>query len=196
MAKEPLDRFSSAAELGSKLAALARGERVAIVTPVTPLRRPRRVRAIALATVGALGVLVGGSVLVERALSRAPAPQAVVHVEAAPPLRALDARLVTLTFESEPSGAEVRLVSGGVPGALVGVTPFRHSFPRSDTPVTVELSHAGYAPVRLEVPATAPRTVSATFARRRAPHSTAWPHRGGSKRHLGSEKTIDPFFHR
>jgi hypothetical protein len=196
MAKEPLDRFSSAAELGSKLAALARGERVAIVTPVTPLRRQRRLRTIALATAGALGVLALGSFLVERALSRAASPQTVVR--AAPVARVPEARLVTLTFESEPAGAEVRLVeggAGGVHGVLLGVTPFRHSFPRSDAPVTVELSHAGYAPVRLEVPATAPRTVSATFAKRRAPRA-AGPHRGSAKRHLGSEKTIDPFFHR
>jgi hypothetical protein len=197
MAKEPLDRFSSAAELGSKLAALARGERVAIVTPVTPLRRQRRVRTIVLATAGALAVLGLGSFLVERALSHAAAPQAVVHV--APAMPAPATSLVTLTFESEPAGAEVRLVSPGAGsprGALLGVTPFRHSFPRSEAPVAFELSHAGYAPVRLEVPATAPRTVSATFAKRRAPRSAAWPHRGGSKRHLGSEKTIDPFFRR
>ncbi|HVU51133.1 MAG TPA: serine/threonine-protein kinase, partial [Polyangia bacterium] len=71
MAKEPLDRFSSAAELGAQLAALARGERVSIVTPATPLGRPRRLRTIALAAAGALGVLAGGSFLVERALSRA-----------------------------------------------------------------------------------------------------------------------------
>ncbi|HVU51832.1 MAG TPA: hypothetical protein VHL80_14145, partial [Polyangia bacterium] len=80
-----------------------------------------------------------------------------------------------------------------------GVTPFRHSFPRSSAPIAVELAHAGYAPVRLEVPATAPRTVSATLSRLRPSRTRPPPTRVDRRRrggHLGSERTIDPFFHR
>jgi serine/threonine-protein kinase len=205
MAKEPLDRFSSAAELGSKLAALGRGESVAIVTPATPLGRPRRLRAFALATAGVVSALALGSVVVERTLSRPAAPQSVA---AAPAARAAAPSLVTLTFESDPSGAEARLVVGAGGGVLLGVTPFKHAFPRSAAPVAVELSHAGYAPLRLEVSATAPRTVSATLAQAwssrpsrssRTSRGPAPPARVDPARrsgHLGSEKTIDPFFHR
>jgi serine/threonine-protein kinase len=204
MAKEPLDRFSSAAELASKLAALGRGESVAIVTPATPLGRPRRLRTVALAAAGAIGLLALGSFLVEHALVHGAAPP---RVTAAAPAAAPGASFVTLTFESEPSGAEARLLSSGArgdEGVLLGVTPFRHSFPRSAAPVAFELSHAGYAPVRLEVPATAPRTVSATLAKLRSRPADPPSHPTRAKRHvshlghghLGSEKTIDPFFHR
>jgi len=181
MAKEPLDRFSSAAELATKLAALGRGELVTIVTAATPLGRARRLRPIALVGAAALGVLVVAGVLVEHGLSRpgttAPAPGAAVA-------RAAPAPFVTLTFESEPPGAEVRLVSEG---RLLGLTPFRHAFPRRDATLVVEIARAGYAPVRLEVSTAAPRTVSATLSR--APK----PSRRARARHLGSEKTIDPF---
>jgi serine/threonine-protein kinase len=201
MAKEPLDRFSSAAELATKLRALARGESVSIVTPssLSTLGRPRRrLRGLALATVGALAVLGLGSVLVERALFHAPArDRAAAPAAATIPA---PAPFVTLTFESEPPGAEARLVPSGT---LLGVTPFQRAFPRATTPVLVELGRAGYAPVRLEVSTAAPRTVSARLARarperlRRAVHakrrsSSSWPSRPPPE-HLGSEKTINPF---
>jgi serine/threonine-protein kinase len=196
MAKEPLDRFSSAAELAAKLAALGRGERVSIVTPATPLGRPRRFRTVALVTAGALGALALGSVVVERVLARATTPQGVA---AAPAPRApAPPSFVTLTFESDPPGSEARLVAGGV-GVLLGVTPFRHAFPRSAAVLAVELSHTGYAPVRLEVQAEAPRTVSATLPRLRPARASAGPRRPAPwprRPHVGAEKTIDPFFHR
>jgi serine/threonine-protein kinase len=197
MAKEPLDRFSSASELGAKLAALARGERVSIVTSTTLRGRPRRLRAIALATTGALAVLGLGSLLVERALSRVTARADVAAPASAAPLRPAAAPFVTLTFESEPVGAEARLVPEG---ALLGVTPFRRAFPRSTEPIVVELARPGYEPVRLEVSTAAPRAVSATLAKARprrvehAPGGRSRRHRRGE--HLGSEKTIDPFFSR
>jgi hypothetical protein len=186
MAKEPLDRFSSAAEVAAKLAALGRGETVTIVTPSTPLGRPRRLRYVALAIVGTVGALALGSFLVERALARTATPPAVASMPAVPP-RAPVASIVTLTFESDPPGAEARLLHGG---GLLGVTPFRRAFPRSAAPVAIELARAGYAPVRLEVSPATPRTVSATLAKLQAPaRSSARKRRG----HLGSEKTIDPF---
>jgi serine/threonine-protein kinase len=197
MAKEPLDRFSSASELAAKLAALARGEAVSIVTPGTPLGRPRRLRYVALAIAAALGLIATGSFVVERALTH-PAIAPTVAAPVAPPPAT---PFVTLTFESDPPGAEARLVPGG---ALLGVTPFRRAFARDDSSVHVELVRAGYAPLRLEVPTGAPRTVSATLAAAAAParKSTksveSLPARRQHKpHHLGSEKTINPFhFHR
>jgi serine/threonine-protein kinase len=196
MAKEPLDRFSSARELGAKLAALARGESVSIVTSTTLRGRPRRLRTIALATAGALAVLGLGSFLVERGLSRLTSRAGVaVSAPAAPP-RPAAAPFVILTFESEPAGAEARLAPAG---ALLGVTPFRRAFPRSTTPIVVELARPGYTPVRLEVSTAAPRAVSATLAKARPrplDHATSRSRSHRRSEHLGSEKTIDPFFSR
>jgi serine/threonine-protein kinase len=218
MAKEPLDRFSSAAELATKLAALGRGESVSIVTPKTPLGRPRRLRVLALAIAGGLAVLGGGAFLVERAVSHFHAASreaiAVPAPETPPPSTA--ASVVTLTFESDPAGAQARLPGG----ALLGVTPFRRAFPRRAEPIVVELVLDGYAPARLEVSTAAPRIVSATLAKVRgkkppkAAHAAgssskrssrwssksssngssngSWPSRPPPER-LGSEKTINPF---
>jgi serine/threonine-protein kinase len=186
MAKEAHDRFSSAAELAAKLAALGRGEDVTIVTSSTPLGLPRRRRRnLALAT-AALGLVGLGALVVERAAPRTPPP----HLAVASAPRPASPALVTLTFESEPSGAEARLVGG----TLLGVTPFRRAFSRSASPITVELVRAGYEPLRLDISTAAPWTVSATLAPARAlrpaRRRAAVPKRSG---HLGSEKTIDPF---
>jgi Protein kinase domain len=181
MAKEPLDRFSSAAELATMLAALGRGETVSIVTAATPLRRARRLRTLVLGGAAALALFGLGVVVVERASSRivAPAPAAAVAVA-----RPAALAMVTLTFESDPAGAETRLLSDGT---LLGVTPFRRAFPRRDDVVTLEIEREGFEPVRLQVSTAANRTVSATLAR---PTRPARPRRAAG---LGSEKTIDPF---
>ena len=179
MAKEPLDRFSSAAELATKLAALARGETVSIVTAATPLRRARRLRTLLLGGAAALALFGLGGVIVERAPGRTVVPAAAVTAaRPAPPAT------VTLTFESEPAGAETRLSSDGT---LLGVTPFRRAFPRRDDVVMLEIEREGFEPVRLQVSTAANRTVSATLAR---PTRPARPRRAAR---LGSEKTIDPF---
>jgi hypothetical protein len=185
MAKEPWGRFSSAAELAAKLAALARGETVAIVTAATPLHRPRRLGTLVLGGVFALALLGLGGAIVERALTRTSTflPGAERLGAAAPP-RPAAPTFVTLTFESEPAGAEARLVPDG---ALLGVTPFRRAFPRRDDVVTIEIERDGFEPVRLEVSTAANRTISATLAR---PTRPARPRRA---ERLGSEKTIDPF---
>jgi hypothetical protein len=179
MAKEPLDRFSSAAELATKLAALGRGETVSIVTSATPLRRSRRLRTLVLGGAAALALFGLGGVIVERASNRTVAPAAAVAAA-----RPATSATVTLTFESEPAGAETRLVPQGT---LLGVTPFRRAFPRRDDVVTLEIEREGFEPVRLQVSTAANRTVSATLAR---PTRPAHPRRAAR---LGSEKTIDPF---
>jgi serine/threonine-protein kinase len=192
MAKEPLDRFSSAAELAEKLSALARGEAVSIVTPTTPLGRPRRLRHVALAVAVAVGALALAIFVVGRVLGHAAAPAPVsAPAPRADAPAAVAPTFVTLTFESEPPGAEARLVADG---SLMGVTPFRQAFPRTASPVLVELERKGYEPVRLEVSAASPRTVSVTLSpsrpRPRRPAHRAHPHRGWQ---LGSEKTLNPF---
>ena len=184
MAKQPLDRFSSAAELAETFRALARGEIVPIVTAATLLRRPRR-GGLALSAVAALAVVAivaGRAALRGSAHVSPPAAPAAVARPAAP-------AFVTLSFESDPAGAEVRVAADGT---LLGVTPFRRAFPRREGTLLVELARAGYAPVRLPISMAAGRTISATLVRasrgahaRRATAAAARP--------LGSEKTIDPF---
>jgi serine/threonine protein kinase len=188
MAKEPLDRFSSAAELAAKLAALARGETVSIVTAATSLGRPRRLWHVALGVAAALGALVLASVVVERGLTRSSTPAPASAVDRRPGSTPQPARapFVKVTFESEPAGAEARLVSDG---SLLGVTPFRRAFPRRDAVVIVEIARAGYEPVRLEVSTSATRTVSVLLSSAR-PARAARPRR---PERIGSEKTIDPF---
>ena len=188
MAKEPLDRFSSADELASTFRALARGEVVSIVTAATPLRRPHRwtgalVAGAAALAVGAIAVV--GSRATQRTSHAPPRAAAVAaRLGEAPAVPAF----VTLAFESDPPGAQARLVADG---ALLGVTPFRRAFPRRDTPLVVELAREGYDPVRLTLAAAADRTISATLARARPPRARRAP--SSVPRPLGSEKTIDPF---
>jgi serine/threonine-protein kinase len=194
MAKDSALRFSSAAELGVTLAALGRGEIVPIVTgaTVTLRRRPRRRRVMALAAgVLAAAALGGAGVFVARrapepASPVATAPAAVAAPSAAPPA------FVTLAFDSEPPGAEVRRAADG---ALLGVTPFRHAFVRGGEPVRVEFARSGYESVSVEVSTAAPRTVSARLSpavslprRKGTPHPSRRAHG-----HLGSEKTLNPF---
>jgi serine/threonine-protein kinase len=194
MVKDSSLRFSSAAELGATLAALGRGEIVPIVTGATLLRRPRHRRTVGLAAAVVLGVaaLAGALTFLGR---RAPVPAPAVATppaSAVAPAPAPPPAFVTLSFDSEPTGAEVRL---GTDGALLGVTPFRHAFPRGDEPIGVEFARPGYEPVRLAISTAAPRTVSARLSPAvRPPRGAGTPrahHR--ARGHLGSEKTLNPF---
>ncbi|HVR02048.1 MAG TPA: serine/threonine-protein kinase [Polyangia bacterium] len=194
MAKEPVDRFSSAAELGAKLSALSRGEAVSIVTGATSLGRARRLPLRALGVAAALGGLVLAGVLVARGWSHPSGRAEALASRAAPAVTNAAAPFVTLTFESEPAGAEARLASDG---ALLGLTPFRRAFPRRAGTVLVDVAHADHETVRLEVSTAATRTVRVILAplAPRAPlprpAARAAAPRGGDP--LGSEKTIDPF---
>jgi hypothetical protein len=190
MAKEPLDRFSSATELGAKLSALARGETVSIVTATTSLGHPRRLGSVALGVAAALGVVVLAGVFVEHESSRpprltgarSPGPEPSASTSAAP--------FVTLTFDSEPAGAEARLVSDG---ALLGVTPFRRAFPRRTGIVLVTIARAGYETERLRVSTVATRTIRVILAPREPLRRPTRRTGSRGRARLGSEKTIDPF---
>jgi serine/threonine-protein kinase len=183
MAKRPEDRFGSAAELARTFHALAQGDFATARATLPPARlgpstRWRGPAAVVLA-------LAAAAALAWR--STAPAPQALatpVQEAATNALAASPPSSVTLTFTSEPSGAQVR----GPRAELYGVTPFVRVFPRSDETLTLEVTRAGYAPTRLEVAPSSPRAVSVTLAR--APRRA---HAKSRVRRLGSEKTIDPF---
>jgi hypothetical protein len=183
MAKRPEDRLGSAAELARTFHALAQGDfaTARATLPPAPLGPGTRWRGPAAVVLA----LAAAAALAWR--SSAPAPQPPAAPDQAVATKdpvATPAASVTLTFSSEPSGAEVR-----GPGAeLYGVTPFVRVFPRSDETLTMEVTRAGYAPTRLEVAPSSPRAVSVTLAR--APRRA---HAKARARRLGSEKTIDPF---
>jgi hypothetical protein len=98
---------------------------------------------------------------------------------------------ITITFESDPPGAEAHLVGHDEP---LGVTPFDRRFPRGDDTLAVELTRAGYEPVRVSAATAASRTISVTL---RAVPSPAQPpaaqHHTRPGHRLDSETTIDPF---
>jgi serine/threonine protein kinase len=191
MAKRPADRFAFAAGLSATFASLARGESIPISTGV-PRLTPRRLgRSFWRAATAALAALALAWFCASR-LGRGPrvaprAPRVPAQVSGAPAATTTSeasTALVTIVFETEPAGAEVRLAREG---ELLGVTPFRRAFPRRDDELLLEVSLARYEPARLAVSTRTARTLSVTLARRAPP-----PPRKGSHR-LGSEKTIDPF---
>jgi serine/threonine-protein kinase len=182
MAKRPEERFGSASELAATFHALARGDfaTARATLPPAPLV-PRRRWLWPAVAVAAFGLVAGALAL--RSPARLPHPAPATAPRHARPVAA-PAATVALTFTSEPSGAEVR----GPGGELYGLTPFTRAFARSDAPLALEVTRAGYAATRLEVPPSSPRAVSVTLAP--APRR---PHPKARARRLGSEKTIDPF---
>jgi hypothetical protein len=91
---------------------------------------------------------------------------------------------VTLVFESDPPGAEARIVGIATP---LGVTPFERQFPRNAAPLEVELSLPGYESARVTTTAAAGRTLNVKLTRA----STMLPRR--VRPTIGKETTIDPF---
>jgi hypothetical protein len=160
------------------------------VTGATSLGRARRPPLHALGVAAALGVLVLAGGLVARGWSRPSGRAEVRTSSAAPAVTSAAAPFVTLTFESEPGGAEARLVSDG---ALLGVTPFRRAFPRRAGTVLVAVAHTGHETVRVEVSTAATRTVRVILATRTPQPRPARTAASRGVAPLGSEKTIDPF---
>ncbi len=155
MAKDPGQRFASAAELRSLFDAVARGEPVSVPGMVpAPLSlitsRLARVPRWALVGGGALvlGVAIGG--LLMRGPGSASAPQRVKPASGVPAAAALGQpsfeplpppKRLLLRFESEPPGAETRRVGES---QLLGVTPFHQTFRADGTEATFEMRLAGH----------------------------------------------------
>ncbi|MDB4981484.1 MAG: pkn1B [Myxococcales bacterium] len=183
MAKDPAARFASASELAATFAALGRGELPVVSSLTGPRRRtpfPRRVVAAVVVALAALAALV--AVVTTRA--RPPEP----NVVRAAPHAAGPASLATVVFESEPSGAEVRLVATG---ELLGVTPFRRTFARPVPSPVVEIERVGFLVARATVPSSEGGTVRVVLARAKKAKAP-----GRAHRRLDVEKTFDPFHFR
>ncbi len=184
MAKDPAARFSSASELGSTFAALGRGE-LPVVTSVTmsPRRTPFPRRVVAAVIFALVALAVGLTAVV---VTTAGSPDAPVVAQGAPHVAGATS-LATVVFESEPSGAEVRLIATS---ELLGVTPFRRTFARQAPSPVVEIERVGFVVARATVPSSAGGTVRAVLVRAKA-KAKARVHR-----RLDVEKTFDPFHFR
>jgi len=155
LAKNPADRFESAAELKEIFNRLGRGDDVTGLSPgmitmaSAALRgQPRRLVVAGLAVAGA-----GAAWMLLR-----PQPTPALQPEAplapaAPTARGpsvvpLPDKPVFLRFGSEPPGAETRRV--GHPD-LLGFTPFRHTMSADGSQVEFEMRLPGYGPRRFRV---------------------------------------------
>jgi hypothetical protein len=94
--------------------------------------------------------------------------------------------LVTISFDSEPSGAEARIAGSNT---VLGVTPFVHRFPKNDQTIALDLRAPGYESGRLTVSTAVSQTASLTLTK-----IQAVPPHGKKVRHgLEREVTINPF---
>jgi len=214
MEKDPASRFPSAAPLARMFDDLAGGGEVAFTGIGSYLARepaqpaPRR-RELARGTVGvAIGVLLAlgaGLTIAHLRASRPPEgatsdPTANANATAAPaappppapaPATTL-ATEVTLSFESDPPGAEVFIDQGGRLDRL-GITPFRRTFPRDERVVPFEIQLAGHTSMRVPTPLTSSRAINVTL-----PYQPPKPARrtGAAapvKRDGERGRTLDPF---
>jgi serine/threonine-protein kinase len=217
--KDPAARFSSAAQLAEIFEGLARGDDVQF-TPVGSYARawkpPPAAWQRSLTRVGiglSAGVLlsIAGGLVMSRGRHE-PVPGAgapVAAAAAAPPAGVAPAPAlpveVKLSFESDPPGAEARIVGQAQP---LGTTPFQRAFRRSDQPLQIELRRAGYEPLHVATTAEVSRTVNVTLTRAApraaAPSPAHGPSPGGRRAARGvhtpvaraqgdREATLNPF---
>jgi tRNA A-37 threonylcarbamoyl transferase component Bud32 len=158
MAKERGRRYQSMAELEKDLERLQAGE--LDVGPI--IREPQpgaqtgafaRKLSERWMQVTALVVVAAATIIVMKASARAtadPLPPVALVVPTIPvfaPASAPVPTMVTLTFTSSPSGAEVDLMTADHGYASLGVTPIVKTVPRSDAPALYRVRLAGYRPV-------------------------------------------------
>ena len=184
LAKDRRARFSSAADLRTIFQRLAAGETEipGLPAPSPPPARRRRwlTAAVLVLVMGGAGVLWWQArahrAPVALATARPPGPRIV-------PLPAGEPPLVSLSFVSQPPGAEVRRADTG---ELLGVTPFARAERATGAEVVYEVKLAGYAPRRERV------LLIAGAARHRRV--------GGKLHHTGRRRrsrnaTLNPFAH-
>ena len=188
--KNPDGRFT-AAQLAEILWALSKGQSVRFsisedYRPPTPVPPPRRRASVQIAWglgIGLTAALIGAAGvghLRDRLLGTADEPEAVAATpipESAPATPAL----VTISIDSEPPGAQARLVGSD---EVLGVTPFVHQFPKDDRLVDVELRARGYEVARISVSTAVSGSAGATLVKRPS---------AARSRTVARDSTIDPF---
>jgi serine/threonine-protein kinase len=215
--KAPAARFSSAAELADLFERLAHGQDVEFAAMETYLktwkperpRPPSRITRAGLGLAAGLGLSLtiglvigrwhrgergataGGEAAALRRTAGLATPAGAVRPV---PPAASGPRRVTLSFASDPPGAEVHLQGDEQP---LGVTPFERTFERSGAPLPIEIRLLGYEPVRVATSMLASRAIDVTLTRSAPP--AAPPLRKGRSpglaggRPVEREATINPF---
>ena len=141
LAKDPEQRYDSAAEVRDLLERLVAGRNLPLVSALRARGRTPWLVA------GAASALLLAGMLVVRSTGRRPAPPTPVPALARAPkvVPLVSSETVILDFTSEPPGAETRVA--GSP-QLLGQTPFRRTETASGGEVVYEMRLPGYAPRR------------------------------------------------
>jgi serine/threonine-protein kinase len=154
LAKKPEDRFPSAATVADALRRVN-----------TDAKRPRTGLVLALGGLAAAGVsaaLIVPGLVADRTQTAAaaprPAPQIIVEPPRAP-------ETVTLTFMSEPSGAQVFRRGESV---ALGTTPFSTQLVKSDRATHVTFALDGYEPSEVDASLATTDTIAVTLAKKPA----------------------------
>jgi serine/threonine-protein kinase len=160
-AKKPEDRFPSAAAVAEAL----RRENTPMAGSRAKVKRPRTGLVLALGGLAAAGIaaaLIVPGLVADRTQTAAaaprPAPQIIVEPRRAP-------ETVTLTFTSEPSGAQVFRRGESV---ALGTTPFATQLVKSDRATHVTFALDGYEPSELDASLTTTDTIAVTLAKKPA----------------------------
>jgi serine/threonine protein kinase len=205
LAKDPRDRFASAAELKDIFDRLAAGESTlpgigpgVLTSAVKVLSAPSsRLRTAALALIIAGGVGAAGYLLYDPRPPVVPPPPPVAVASRPKVVPLVPTKTLQLDFTSEPPGAETRDVRTG---ELLGLTPFRLPKPADGRVLEIEMTMPGYGPQRQTLtlsPDLATQTVTATLHRSSSsrPSSGSRAHRSGKgESHKPSKNaTLNPF---
>jgi len=201
LAKQPADRFPTAAAVGAALRAIDLAPAVS-----APRRRGGKATWIATAVLLLAGA-AAAAVVVPRYLRASEAPPTTAAIEAppassaaaTPPAEPTEPALVTIALSSTPEGATVTRIGETVP---LGVTPFVASLVRSDVPCTVRVELPGHAPQEVAVPLASSRGMQIQMTRLRtvvskqpsSVPSTKRPGEAGAKpKQVQREGVMDPF---
>jgi tRNA A-37 threonylcarbamoyl transferase component Bud32 len=187
LAKDPEQRYASAAEVRDLLQRLVAGRNLPLVSALRARGRTRWLLA------GAASALLLAGMLVLHPAARRPAPPvtpgpALARAPKVVPLAS--AETVILDFTSDPAGAETRVA--GNP-QLLGQTPFRRTETASGGEVVYEMRLPGYAPRRDRVLLSpGPQQVGGPLKKLPAP---ARPHvrSPGARNKPSRNETLNPF---
>jgi serine/threonine-protein kinase len=211
LAKEPSDRFPTAASVGSALRAID------LDVAAAPRTRSGTAKWVAMALLvvgGAAAVIVprylrdaeaiASTSMTLPTLSTTPEPEPIAPEPIAP--EPAVPTTVTIEFVSRPAGATVTRAGETVP---LGVTPFSAPLVRSDKAGHVRIELAGHVPQEIEVPLTMSHTLAIPMTRvaavvskqpakaavRKKPEQPEEPRKGdGDKpKPVQREGVMDPF---
>jgi serine/threonine-protein kinase len=217
LAKEPNDRLESMTDLHAALTGRPTPPRITATArtrvPVVPANpttfthaaaqtgapgtevlgrsKKRRISAVAigLLAIGGLAWLTRGTWMPGpgNEVTVAPATRAPANVAPAPPVAPAKVKTVTAAIVSTPPGARVVREKDG---AVIGMTPFRETWPSGDGVLQLRLEIDGFRPEPVVVPLD--RGVDLTFALRKAAQPEPQKHKGSKHTAPGGKAPATP----